>query len=200
MRVLVPFEASDPKTRLDSRLDADERTAFARAMLTDVLDAVREAGHDPHVLATASVDLPAPTAVDDRPLSTAVNDRLAGATPLAVVVADLALVTPGALDRLLSTPGDVALAPGRGGGTNGLVVRHPDFRVDFHGASYRDHRAAAESLGTVGVVDSMRLATDVDEPADLVEVLLHGEGAAAAWVGERFELDVGDGRVGIRRR
>lgn len=198
--MLVPFEASDPKTRLDSRLDADERTAFARAMLTDVLDAVREAGHDPHVLATASVDLPAPTAVDDRPLSTAVNDRLAGATPLAVVVADLALVTPGALDRLLSTPGDVALAPGRGGGTNGLVVRHPDFRVDFHGASYRDHRAAAESLGTVGVVDSMRLATDVDEPADLVEVLLHGEGAAAAWVGERFELDVGDGRVGIRRR
>jgi 2-phospho-L-lactate guanylyltransferase len=46
----------------------------------------------------------------------------------------------------------------------------------------------------------MRLASDVDEPADLVEVLLHGEGEAAAWLREAgFELDAGEGRVGIDR-
>jgi 2-phospho-L-lactate guanylyltransferase len=203
MRLLVPFEATRPKTRLNEVLDGDERAAFARAMLRDVLDACREAGHDPEVVATAPVAVDGePVAVDGRPLSTAVNARLCGDGPLGVVVADLALLTPAAVDRLVddAADADVAIAPGRGGGTNGLVIDHPDFRVDFHGVSFRDHRRAAREVGAeVTVVDSMRLSTDVDEPADLVEVLLHGEGAAAAWLDERFALDGGDGRVGVVR-
>jgi 2-phospho-L-lactate guanylyltransferase len=205
MRFLVPFEATRPKTRLDGVLDADERDAFARAMLRDVLDACLDAGHDPEVVATAPMaDVSVPTTVDDRPLSDAVNARLAATSePLAVVVADLALLTPAAVDRLVdaTTEAALAIAPGRGGGTNGLVVAHPDFRVDFHGVSYRDHRDAADALGVdVRVVDSMRLSTDVDEPADLVEVLLHGEGEAAAWLRETgFDIADGEGRVGVRR-
>jgi 2-phospho-L-lactate guanylyltransferase len=205
MRILVPFEATRPKTRLDGVLDADERGAFARAMLRDVLDACRDAGHDPEVVATAPVSVDAPVAVDEQPLSTAVNARLtATSDPLGLVVADLALLTPTAVDRLVdaAADADVAIAPGRGGGTNGLVVAHPDFRVDFHGVSYRDHLDAAADVGAdVRTVDSMRLSTDVDEPADLVEVLLHGEGAAAAWLREAgFGLDADGGRVGITRR
>jgi 2-phospho-L-lactate guanylyltransferase len=203
MRLLVPFEATRPKTRLDGVLDSNERATFARAMLRDVLDACREAGHDPEVVATGPVPAAdVPVTVDDRPLSAAVNARLGGAEPLGVVVADLALATPAAVGRLVDAAAgaDVAIAPGRGGGTNGLVVDHADFRVDFHGASYRDHRRVAREVGAdVAVVDSMRLSTDVDEPADLVEVLLHAEGAAAAWLGERFELDAGEGRVGVVR-
>ncbi|AXG07992.1 2-phospho-L-lactate guanylyltransferase [Haloplanus rubicundus] len=203
MRILVPFEATDPKTRLDGVLDADEREDVARAMLRDVLDACLDAGHDPEVIATAPVEVAdAPVTVDDRPLSAAVNARLGGAEPLGVVVADLALATPRAVDRLVdvAADADVAIAPGRGGGTNGLVIDHPDFRVDFHGVSYRDHVAAAREVGAdIAVVDSMRLSTDVDEPTDLVEVLLHGEGEAAAWLGARFELDAGEGRVGLDR-
>ena len=206
MRILVPFEAARPKTRLGGVLDADERDAFARAMLQDVLVACLDAGHDPEVVATAavSVDEPVPVTVDDRPLSDAVNAQLAATSdPLAVVVADLALLTPAAVDRLVDAgaDADVAIAPGRGGGTNGLVVSHSDFRVDFHGVSFRDHLDAAAALGAdVRVVDSMRLSTDVDEPADLVEVLLHGDGEAAAWLRESgFELGAGEGRVGIER-
>jgi 2-phospho-L-lactate guanylyltransferase len=206
MRILVPFEATRPKTRLDGVLDADEREAFSRAMLRDVLDACLDAGHDPEVVATAPIaDVSVPTTLDDRALSDAVNARLAATNePLAVVVADLALLTPSAVDRLVDAAAAAALAiaPGRGGGTNGLVVSHPDFRVDFHGVSYCDHRDAADALGIdVRVVDSMRLSTDVDEPVDLVEVLLHGEGEAAAWLrAAGFELDVDGGRVGIDRR
>jgi 2-phospho-L-lactate guanylyltransferase len=211
MRILVPFESTRPKTRLAPVLDADERDAFARAMLHDVLDALHETGHDPEVIATAPLrPAPAdgplgdvPVVVDERPLSAAVNDRLGGDDPVGVVVADLALATPAALERLFDAAigAGVALAPGRGGGTNGLVVSHPDFRVDFHGVSFRDHLAAARSVGAdVGVVDSMRLATDVDEPADLAEVLLHGTGEAAAWLRSAgVELDVDGGRVGVRR-
>ncbi len=204
MRVVVPHRVADPKTRLAERLDPDERAAFARAMLDDVLDAVETAGHDPEVLATEPFDAPVPVTVDDRPLTGAVNgvlDESLPGTPVAVVMADLPLATPDALSRLFETAGDVVAAPGRGGGTNALVVRHPEFRVDYHGASFRDHRRACEAVGaTLGTVDSYRLGTDVDEPADLVEVLLHGEGAARRWLDARgFDVEAGEGRVRVTR-
>lgn len=202
MDVLVPFDARDPNSRLDPVLTADERREFARAMLEDVLDALAATDADPTVLSTDSVECAAPVEVDDRPLTEAVNARLATADEaLAVVMADLALATPAALSRLFGTIGDVVLAPGRGGGTNALVVRHPEFRVDYHGASVRDHREAATAVGVeTAEVDSFRLATDVDEPADLVEVLLHSEGRAARWLeGAGFDVVVGAGRVRAER-
>ena len=219
MRVVVPFSAERPKTRLSSVLDADERRAFARAMLRDVLDALASTGHDPTVVATAPVDCDAPVEVDERSLTEAVNDRLPGGAgddaaadagaaaeddrpdPVAVVMADLALATPAALERLFAPDADVVLAPGRGGGTNALVVRDPGFHVDYHGASIRDHRAIAREVGaSTATVDSFRLATDVDEPGDLVEVLLHADGRAAAWLREAgFAVTATDGRVEATR-
>ncbi|WP_123537703.1 2-phospho-L-lactate guanylyltransferase [Halosimplex salinum] len=210
MRVVVPFDAERPKTRLAALLDEAERAAFARAMLDDVLDALstldseRRVSVDPLVLATTPVDCDAPVAVDDRPLTEAVNARLpegADDDPVAVVMADLALATPDALERLFEPDADVVLAPGRGGGTNALVVRDADFRVDYHGASFRDHREIAREVGaTLAVVDSVRLSTDVDESADLVEVLLHGEGGAAEWLRDAgFELATDEGRVEVER-
>jgi len=185
MRVVIPFDATDPKTRLSAVLDASERQAFAVAMLRDVVAAVRETGHEPRVIATGPVAVDAPTTVDDRPLTPLVDAAIDAGTPLAVVMADLAIATPAAIDRLFSADGDVVLAPGRGGGTNAMVVRTPAFRADFHGTSIRDHRANARSVGaTATELDSFRLATDVDEPADLVEVLVHGDGAAARWLVE----------------
>lgn len=215
--VLVPFDADDPKSRLSPLLDRPEREAFARAMLTDVLASVRAVGVDHTVLSTAPVDIDAPAVVDERPLTSAVNARLAGdmvgpdepplpapETPVAVVMADLPLATPDTLRRLLSPdpPEDVTMAPGLGGGTNALCVRDPSFRVDYHGVSCRDHREIARERGLdVGTVDSFRLATDIDERADLVEVLLHAsESRAASWLWEAgFAVAAGDGRVRVRR-
>ncbi|MFC4357596.1 2-phospho-L-lactate guanylyltransferase [Halobium salinum] len=202
MRVVVPFSADRPKTRLSDTLDPTERRAFARAMLGDVVETVRDAGADPEVLATEPVEVDAPVEVDDRRLSLAVNDALRDGLPAAVVMADLALATQRSVRRLVDTEGDVVVAPGRGAGTNAIVVRHPEFRVDYHGASFLDHADAARELGAaIRVVDSFRLATDVDEPSDLVELLVHGDGAARDWlVDAGFELDDDGGRVGIRRR
>ncbi|ELZ30339.1 phospholactate guanylyltransferase [Halosimplex carlsbadense 2-9-1] len=210
MRVVVPFAPERPKTRLAPVLDEAGRVAFARTMLDDVLSVLstldRERGVpvDPLVLSTASVDCGAPVTVDDRQLTEAVNDYLPtsdGDDPVAVVMADLALVTPAALEGLFEPDADVVIAPGRGGGTNALVVRDPDFRVDYHGASVRDHRDIAREAGlSVAHVDSFRLATDVDEPADLVEVLLHGTGEAATWLREAgFSVVATDGRVDVER-
>jgi 2-phospho-L-lactate guanylyltransferase len=222
MEVIVPFSTDRPKSRLSAVLDPDERAAFARAMLRHVLDAIRAAGGEPRVLATGPVDadLACPVEVDERPLTDAVNealdarrgddggegdagDRGEGPVPVAVVMADLALATPEALRELFAAgrETDVAVAPGRGGGTNAFVASHPEFRVDYHGASYLDHRRIAAKVGaSVAVVDSHRLATDVDEPADLAEVLIHGEGRAASWLRETgFALDAADGRAGVER-
>lgn len=200
MRVVVPFAAADPKTRLAPLLSDDERQSFARAMLRDVLDVVRAVGHEPTVLATADVACDAPVVVDERPLTEAVNAALDD-PPVAVVMADLALATPDALGRLFDADGDVVLVPGRGGGTNAFLARDTSFRVDYHDASIRDHRAIAADAGaSVTEVDSFRLSTDVDEPDDVVEVLLHADGRAHEWLVEAgFELAVDDGRVGVQR-
>ncbi|MFC6837680.1 2-phospho-L-lactate guanylyltransferase [Halomarina ordinaria] len=203
MRVVVPYRVADPKTRLAPLLDREERVSFSETMLADVLDAVTATGHAPTVLATEDVDPSVPgtnVRVDDRPLSDAVN-ALLGDGPVAVVMADLALATTPALSRLFDADGDVVIAPGVGGGTNALVVRHPDFRVDYHGVSYRDHRRVCERIGAATTtLDSYRLGTDVDEPGDLAEVLLHGEGRSRSWLRDRgVRLAVGEGRVGVRR-
>lgn len=202
MRTLVPFDARDPNTRLDAALDKTERLGFARAMCRDVLAAVREAGHDPELLATASFDCDATVIVDERPLSRAVNAVLADADePVTVVMADLPLVTPTTIERLVSPEADIVIGPGLGGGTNALVVRHPEFRVDYHGGSVRKHRDRAEATaGTYTTVDSFRLAVDIDDPSDLAEVLLHSDGSAASWLREAgFELTTRDGRLTATR-
>ncbi|SEH16508.1 2-phospho-L-lactate guanylyltransferase [Natronorubrum sediminis] len=228
MHVVVPFAAADPKTRLESLLSPAERSRLARAMLADVVETVVETGHEVvivsttpletttldlegHVLESVSVD------VDERALSDAVNARLPGGDEreqdaaaqngeidgVAVVMADLALATTDALERLFGADGDVVVAPGRGGGTNALVVRHPAFRVDYHGASYLDHCEEASNGGaTLETVDSFRLGTDIDEPEDLVEVLVHGSASNRTRSCLRrlgFELERSSGRVGIAR-
>lgn len=195
MDVLVPFAADEPKTRLADVLEPDERTAFARELLLDVCEAILEADGEPTVLSTAPIECPHPVVVDDRPLTEAVNAHLE--PPMAVVMADLALATPAALRRLFEADAEVALAPGLGGGTNAFVTRHPEFAVDYHDASIRDHRRIAREVGAdVETVDSFRLAVDVDESDDLVEVLLHGGGRALSWLeAAGFEVESTDGRV-----
>lgn len=203
MRVVVPFATTDPKTRLAELLAPAERTEFSRAMLTDVLGAIYGAGGDPELLATAALDVAVPTTVDERPLTEAVNAALDvdSGTETATVMADLPLVSPEVLEELFETPGDVVLAPGRGGGTNALVSRHPEFRTDYHGGSFLKHRTAAAELGSLTVVDSHRLATDIDEPTDLVELLIHGEGAAVDWLRDAgFELIRKRSRLAVGRK
>jgi 2-phospho-L-lactate guanylyltransferase len=201
MDVFVPFDATEPKTRLGALFDADERYSVARTMLTDVLGVLEATGREPTVLATEEISCGVPVVVDDRPLTVAVNDILSAPGPTAVVMADLALATPEAVETLFAPDTEVVLAPGLGGGTNALVARHPDFRVDYHGVSYRDHREAARAVGaSVTTVDSFRLAVDVDDPGDLAEVLVHGTGTTAEHLRELgIELAVTDGRTSVSR-
>lgn len=208
MKTYIPFCPDDPKTRLAPILTEQERVGFVYACLDDVCAAVDEAGGEPVVLSTESLDGRTEvegyeTVVRDEPLTPAVNAVLSDETPpVAVVVADLPLVTPAALERLYSHEDGFVVAPGRAGGTNAFLTRDPDFRADYHGTSFLDHLERARELGCeVGTVDSFRLSTDADEPDDLVEVLLHGEGRAAGFVRDRIKLVEDDqNRVSVTRR
>lgn len=203
MDVFIPFDARDPKSRLGEVCSRDERAAFAEAMLMDVLEAVEATEHSPYVLANAPVDLDATVIVDERSLSDAVNAMLElHDPPVAIVMADLPLLDGPTVDRLTGVAGDVVLAPGIGGGTNALVVRDRVFSTDFHGCSIRDHATiAADADLDVSYVDSYRLGLDIDEVDDLVEVLLHAEGAASRWLrAHGFHIDEdATGRVTIAR-
>ena len=220
MEVLIPYSTPAPKSRLSELLSPSERASLASAMLADVVAAVRTAGGDATVLSTAplaeAIDAQSARSprviVDDRPLSTAVNAALSerlsirgvadGAeSAVGIVMADLALATGPVLDEFFTRDGDIVIAPGRGGGTKALVVRHSDFRVDYHGASYLDHRRHARSIdASVSVYDSHRLASDVDRPSDLTEVLVHGAGRAETWLREAgFCLSSDSGRVSVVR-
>jgi 2-phospho-L-lactate guanylyltransferase len=209
VKTYVPFSPDNPKTRLSDVLTEDERLGFVYACLEDVCAAIDSAGGEPVVLSTENLGGRSEAAdeygtlIRDEPLTPAVNAVLGEETsPVAVVVADLPLVTPDALRRLYEPDAGFAVAPGRGGGTNAFVIRDTRFRVDYHGTSFADHVESARGLGCdVEVIDSFRLSTDADERADLVEVLLHGEGRAARFVSERLELvEDDDRRVKLRRR
>ncbi len=203
MDVFVPFDARDPKSRLAPVLSETERLDFGIALLADVLEVLQSSPHTPRVLSTAPIEAPVPTFVDDRDLTRAVNEVLeVNDPPLAVVMADLGLVTEAAMQKLFAHEADVTLVPGVGGGTTAFLVREPGFRVDFHGCSYQDHRSIARDAElSVATVDSFRLSMDIDEPDDLVEVLVHGEGEAHRWLCDHgFELErAGKHRLAVTR-
>lgn len=199
MDILVPFSITDPKSRLQSILDTEERKRFAMVMLTDVCAQIVDAGYAPTILATEEIDVEVDTIIDERPLSEAVNAHVSDNT--AVVMADLALVRSKDLQAIFEIDAEIVIAPGLGGGTNVLVIRHPDFSVDYHGTSYLDHLRMANKCGaSVHTVDSFRLAIDIDEPTDLAEVLIHSDRAPAKLLQEfGITLSSENGRVTVTR-
>lgn len=201
---VIPFRPVNPKTRLSRLLSQAEREAFARAMLADVVGAVRAAGLDPLVLSTHPYDC---SGVEVRVAPVGLSDALNALLPtldgpVLVIMADLPLATPEAVRRLVEAAADVAIAPGRGGGTNAIHIRHPvQFHVDYYEISISKHLAIAAAAGlSVEVVDSFRLYLDLDEEEDLVDLLIHGDGQARVCLESLgIRLAVTRGRVGLER-
>jgi 2-phospho-L-lactate guanylyltransferase len=202
---VIPFKPVNPKTRLSGLLDQQEREAFAIAMLDDVLSAVREADLRPIVLSTEPFET---EEVVIRMAETGLNDSLNMYLPdclekALIIMADLPLADEAAIRRTTGTQKDIAIVPGRGGGTNAIFLKEPErFRVDYYGGSFLKHLKIAEEAGlSCEVIDSFRLSTDVDEKEDLAEVLIHGTGKSRKFLEERgFLLTAENGRVGVERK
>ena len=202
---VIPFKPKNPKTRLSCVLDEQEREAFAEAMLLDVVDVVRDADCQVVILGTELFDSElVQVTIRDMGLSDALNEYLSCAvTDVLIIMADLPLADRESVKRVTGTKKDMAVVPGRGGGTNVIYLKEPSrFRVDYYGGSYLKHmRIAAESGLSCEVIDSFRLHTDIDEKEDLAELLIHGTGKSRAFLLERgFTLITENGRTVIERR
>jgi 2-phospho-L-lactate/phosphoenolpyruvate guanylyltransferase len=202
---LIPFKPRNPKTRLSPVLEVEEREKLAQAMLDDVLCVLRDINCSPVVVGTELFDSEVVQfTVQDADLNQTLNEILPTTLgSVLIIMADLPLADEASLKRLIMTEKDMAIVPGRGGGTNVIFLKEPRrFRVDYYGASFLKHmKIAAEANLSVEVIDSFRLHTDIDEEDDLVELLIHGTGKSRAFLEELgFTLSDEKGRVGVVRK
>ena len=192
MRVVaVPVKSlSRAKTRLSPALTGLERGALTLAMLEDVLDAALSVpGWETWVISPDEVALeiaagrgarPIPEAKP--PLANAIRQVEAkakeeGANALAVLPADVPLVTVDTLHEALRTLGAVVLARSADGSGTSLLLRRPPRAIParFGPDSLRRHVELAETRGLpVSVVERRELSFDVDRPDDILTLLADG--------------------------
>ncbi|MGA2161603.1 MAG: 2-phospho-L-lactate guanylyltransferase [Methanoregula sp.] len=202
---LIPFKPAGPKSRLSGILSPEEREAFARAMLEDVIAAAKDANCSPVIVATELFDSEdIQITIPDKDLSGTLNELLPQSIgSILILMADLPLATGPAIRRVISTASDMAIVPGRGGGTNVIFLKEPaKFHVDYYGMSFSKHLRIAQEAGlSCEVIDSFLLHTDIDEKDDLVELLTHGAGKSRKYLEDLgFALSAENGRVGVERK
>lgn len=191
MRVIaVPVKSLErAKSRLAGWLSPLERGALTLAMLEDVLDVTQAvAGWETWVISPDEAVLEvasrrrARTIVEERAgLAAAVRQveqvaRSEGAQALAVLAADLPLLTAPVLAAALRTLGPVVLGRSAREGTS-LLLRRPPRAIParFGEDSFRRHLELARAKGLpVSVVDRPELAFDLDLPSDILTLLADG--------------------------
>jgi len=192
MRVVaVPVKSlSRAKTRLSPALTGLERGALTLAMLEDVLDAALSVpGWETWVVSPDEVALEIaagrgarPIAEAKPPLANAIRQVEAkakeeGANALAVLPADVPLVTVDTLHEALRTLGAVVLARSADGSGTSLLLRRPPRAIParFGRDSFRRHVELAQARGLpVSIVERRELSFDVDRPDDILTLLADG--------------------------
>ena len=192
MRVVaVPVKSlSRAKTRLSPALTGLERGALTLAMLEDVHDAALSVpGWETWVVSPDEVALEIaagrgarPIAEAKPPLANAIRQVEAkakeeGANALAVLPADVPLVTVDTLHEALRTLGAVVLARSADGSGTSLLLRRPPRAIParFGPDSFRRHVELAQARGLpVSIVERRELSFDVDRPDDILTLLADG--------------------------
>jgi 2-phospho-L-lactate guanylyltransferase len=180
-------------------------------MLKDVLDAVLGQGRATMILSRPGLDIAdigynVEIQESEMDLNDALNALIACEArqgwqlDMLICMADLALLTENEVVGILNCDGDVVLCPGRGGGTNMILIRSPKFRTCYQGLSFPKHLAFARQTGLeVSVFESFRAGCDIDEPEDLAEVLLHGRGRSKRVLEEMGFALSENGRASLSR-
>jgi len=203
MKAVIPYKKASAKSRLSPVLTKEEREEFVELMLNQVIDTLKKAGIETIDILSPSMygleDMTrANVVLDKNDLNEALNRYLELAEePVMIVMADLPLLSPDHVKGITSTKEDVCIVPGKGGGTNILFIKNPSgYRVKYYGSRFLTHCSIAEKTGqNVEIYDSFLAGTDIDEPEDLVELLIHGRGTAKEYISKKFRLDTSRGRV-----
>ncbi len=194
MWTVLPLKAMSPvKTRLAPVLTAAQCDGLMRAMVEDVLTALRDCPEVEGVLLVSKdPDIPALAKAyaaevlvleEDKDLNCAVRaatELLAerGIDRVLVLHGDIPLASPGSLTRLIqeSEQKELSLLPCKQGqGTNALVTSLPACIPFLYGdSSYRHHLRAAQQAGLqTHKLEMPDLALDIDTVEDLSALCKH---------------------------
>jgi 2-phospho-L-lactate guanylyltransferase len=196
--IVVPVKALNrAKTRLASVLSLVERAALTLAMLEDVLDAAfAQEGWETWVASSdeSVLEVSARRGARAFPETAAsllgglhlVEEDVGGASrELAVLLADVPLVSASTLRDALDLDAAVVAAPAASDGGTNLLVRRPPQVIParFGPNSFGRHRwAARQARVTFETAEHPELSFDVDRPEDLERLMLAGDGTRSASV------------------
>jgi len=184
--ILLPVkEFSSAKQRLAPALDGPTRAGLARAMLKDVLSALRRARAPERIVVfTASdeaIEIAEPLGfeiVKERSIgghSAAINHLIdefsASSSQIFAIAGDLPKLLPAEIDFVLNAASEpVTLIPSRDWtGTNGVLFIPPaKIAMEYGEGSFRRHLSKVSAAGLHSdVMDLPGLAFDIDTPEDL---------------------------------
>jgi len=189
--VIIPAKRLDnAKSRLSPLLTDDERKQFCLRMLEDVLRTVKSTKHinqtvvvsnDPEVFHVAKNFEAAYLRERKAGLNEAVSQAIGwcirrGATSVLVLPADIPLVTPKDLNRMLALreKASMVISPSRSGkGTNALLLIPPNACPTFYGpCSFQRHlEEASKQRVSFRMFRSQRIALDIDTVEDLTDFI-----------------------------
>ncbi len=182
---------SEAKTRLSPTLSPLERENLLKAMLSDVISAIRNSVDDVVVISSDQDVLNFVNDLDVNCLPEQGKTDLNGALTQAVewcskkarqvliVPSDVPLIHPDQVREMveLSDKWPVVIAPAKGGGTNALLCPSQGIQMKFGDWSFFEHLKEAENLGVLWYIyDSFYLSLDVNTAEDLGEIMIHGFG------------------------
>ena len=184
--VLLPVkEFGKAKQRMSRGLDEQARTGLARAMLMDVLTALRRARAPERVIVFTASDeaLTMAKALGFQTIieksigghSAAINHLIdefsASSSRILAIAGDLPKLLPSEIDFALNAASEpVTLLPSRDWtGTNGVVFLPPArIAMEYGEGSFRRHLSKASAAGLQSdVIDLPGIAFDIDTPEDL---------------------------------
>lgn len=182
---------SHAKTRLSPILSPAEREGLLKAMLQDVIQALKDVVDDVVVISSDGDVLNFLRPLDVHCLKEKGHTDLNGALTQAlewyqpqgdqviIVPSDVPLLSDGLVKGLLTMAEEyqVVIAPSKGGGTNALICPSCGFKMNFGDCSFFVHLEEARKAGlSHEIFDSFYLSLDVNTSEDLGEIMLHGVG------------------------
>jgi 2-phospho-L-lactate guanylyltransferase len=193
---IIPVKRlSEAKSSLSGILGSKQRQQLVLSMLADVLNAVKQASSlsgaavvspDKKVLDFARLHGAADIVKSGLELNGALKSAIKyivgrGATSVLIIPGDLPLLKGADIENLTAmatAQRDVVISPSKTNGTNALLIRPPDLiDLRFGGESFPLHAQEAFRAGVKPrIYRSPSVATDIDEPADLLSIETLGLG------------------------
>jgi 2-phospho-L-lactate guanylyltransferase len=193
---IVPVKRlSKAKSSLSAALTPKQRRELVLAMLKDVLKAMSGArsitgtivvSPDDYIIKFARKNgadgIAEPGVELNKALKIAIQSAITnGATSVLIMPSDIPFLTAADIENIVamtSSQRDVVIAPSNDNGTNALFLRPPDVMSPrFGGESFSAHLSDAHRAGVKPrIYRSITVATDIDDPDDLVETKKLGRG------------------------